>query len=153
MQARPHPSSLKAGPRHALRPAGAPAARKCRPPAPGRAAAASPVFPGRLSQLLCPPPPLARTIARRLAPSSHRAATSPEQGSRWPPAGCAAVCPCQRDPDPNQAPESNLGESLVFFPTFPGRPLHWSRPIPASRAALHVGDYIASFSFFPRWFS
>jgi hypothetical protein len=149
VQAHPHPSSLKAGPRHTLRPAGAPAARKCRPPAPGRAAAASPVFPGRLSQLSCPPPPLAPTIARRLAPSSHRAAASPEQGSQRPPAGCATVCSCQRDLNPNQAPESNLGESLVVFPTFPGRPQHRSHPIPASRAALHARDYIASFSFFP----
>jgi hypothetical protein len=121
----------------------------CRPSAPGRAAAASPVFLGRLSQPSCPPPPFTPTIARQLAPSSHQAAASPEQGSRRPPPGCAAVCPCRRDPDHNQAPESNLGESLVVFPTFPGRPRHRSRPIQARTADSCLRDPIADFPFFP----
>jgi hypothetical protein len=88
--------------------------------------------------------------ARSLLPPSRRLA-----GAGLP-AAATRLCrdvPLPARPDPNQAPESNLGESLVVFPTFPGRPRHRSRPIPASRAALHAGDYIASFSFFPGWFS
>jgi hypothetical protein len=58
--------------------AGHPSHRSCRPPAPGRAAAVSPVFLGRLSKPSCPPPPLAPTVARRTPSPSNRAVVSPE---------------------------------------------------------------------------
>jgi hypothetical protein len=97
----------------------------------------------RIPSVLCPtavpPPSLALAVARRLAPSSHRAAASLEQGSRRPPPGCAAVSPCQCDPDSNQVPKLVTGESLVILPTFPGRPAPPARRISAGTAAGRPG--------------
>jgi hypothetical protein len=87
-----------------------------------------------------PEPPLASTRATLVANCAAVPRPSPEQSSRRTPPSHAAEPQHRRDPDPNQAPKSNVGECLVVFPTFPGRPLHRSRPIPASRAALHAGD-------------
>jgi hypothetical protein len=83
-----------------------PSHRPCCSPAPGRAAAASSSFPGRIAQLWCPTPPLALqepTPAARCFPR-------PEARRNWqprrPPPPAASVPP-RATPLPNRAPNSN----------------------------------------------
>jgi hypothetical protein len=80
---------------------------------------------------------LAPVVSRRLAHVPHQAAASPELSSRRTPHGRAAELPHRHDPDPNQAPKSSLGESLVVSPPFPRPPAPPVRRILAGTAALH----------------
>jgi hypothetical protein len=80
---------------------------------------------------------LAPAVSRRLAHVPHQAAASPESSSRRAPHDRAAELLHRHDPDPNQAPKSSLGESLVVSPHFPRPPAPPVRRISAGTAALH----------------
>jgi hypothetical protein len=57
--------------------------------------------------------------SRRAAPSAGLAESSPEPSSRRMLPGRAVEPQYQHGPNPNQAPKSNLGESLVVSPHLP----------------------------------
>jgi hypothetical protein len=146
------PLAFKTESRHALRARLRPCRSRCRPPAPVRAAAASPgshrphsptKSPSTLSSTCCCSPSRSRA-----PPSSHLAGA---------PAPAATAAGHRRAPlagtfHPNQAYEPVAGESLVVSPTFLGPPRRRSRRISADIAAPWPRDPIAFLSFCLRCF-
>jgi hypothetical protein len=84
--------------------------------------------------------------------ASSQIGSPPEQSS---PQSCslrAADRPAAGAPPPILGHKPVAGKPVVLPHLFPGQGRRRSRPIPASRAALHAKDHIASPSFFPRCF-
>jgi hypothetical protein len=111
----------------------APGSSPFRPTLPQADASRSPIDPAR---------------ADRAALVSSQAGSSPELVL-----AAAAAQPTAGAPPSIFGHKSTVGEPLILPYLFPGQGRRRSRPIPASRAALHAKDYIASFSFFQGCFS
>jgi hypothetical protein len=87
------------------------------------------------------PPP--RSSTRPLQPPNATRAPSqtgrsPKQGTPRPGSLCAAGRPTTDTPPPIRGHKSTVGKPLVLPHPFPDQGRHRSRPIPASRAALHA---------------